>query len=113
MCSWGPAWGFKGRLAARAGGSVSRAVARPERHAPTLSVALRRPALAVGRGVVARGRPPRRFFELLKSCLQKLVLAVSTTAAAALAPAVRSAEVRSDARLILAQVSTLTAFPAV
>ena len=89
--------GFQGSVFCSAGGEVSRAVARPERRAPTRSVALRRPALAVGHGLVARGRSPRRFFELLKSCLQKLVLAVSTTAAAALAPAVRSAEVRSDA----------------
>ena len=48
-----------------------------------------------------RGRPRGAFFELLKQCLQKLVLAVSTTARAALAPAVRSAEVRSDAMVVL------------
>jgi len=89
--------GVQGSVFCSAGGEVSRDWSRAPRRAPTRSVPLRRPALAVWRGGVARGRPPRRFFELLKSCLQKLVLAVSTTAAAALAPAVRSAEVRRNA----------------
>ena len=89
--------GFQGSVFCSAGGEVSRAVARLQRRAPTRAVALRRSALGNWRGVVGRGRARRRFFELLKSCLQKLMLAVSTTAAAALAPAVRSAEVRSDA----------------
>ena len=101
--------GFRGSVGGSAGGEVSRAVSCDRRRAPTRSVALRRPALGVGHGFVARGRARRCFFELLKSCLQKLVLAVSTTARAALAPAVRSAEVRSDARIVLALMSTLTA----
>ena len=57
--------GFKGLLAAlggSAGGEVSRAVARPERRAPTRSVALRRPALAVGHGFLGRGWPRGAFF---------------------------------------------------
>ena len=53
--------GFKGRLAARAGGAVSRAVARPKRRAPTRA-SLRRPALAVGHGFLTRGWPRGAFF---------------------------------------------------
>ena len=93
--------GFQGSVFCSAGGEVSRAVARPERRAPTRSVALRRPALAVGHGFLGRGWPRGAFFELLKSCLQKLVLAVSTTARDAIAQAVRPAEVRRDAMVVL------------
>ena len=92
--------GFRGSVGGSAGGEVSRAVSCDRRRAPTRSVALRRPALGVGHGFVARGRARRCFFELLKSCLQKLMLAVSTTARAALAPAVRPAEVRRDACVV-------------
>ena len=53
--------GFQGSVFCSAGGEVSRAVARPERRAPTRAVALRWPALAVGRGVVARGPCARLF----------------------------------------------------
>ncbi|CAH0375140.1 unnamed protein product [Pelagomonas calceolata] len=117
--------GDTGLLAARAGGAVSRASSwlllaarRAEKSLETEAAgrgALRRfcvfAAASARRGArpLGRGRPRAAFFELLKSCLQKLVLAGATTAESALAPAVRSAEVRSDARLILAQVSTLTA----
>ena len=93
--------GFQGSVGGSAGGEVSRAAFSRPRRAPTRAVALRRSALAVGHGLVARGRPPRRFFELLKSCLQKLVLAVSTTARDAIAQAVRPAEVRRDAMVVL------------
>jgi hypothetical protein len=98
---WGSAGGSWRLLAAqRAEKSLVSQTKATE--APSLRfVALRRPALAVGHGVVAGGWPPRCFFELLKSCLQKLVLAVSTTARAALAPAVRPAEVRRDALVVL------------
>ena len=105
----GTCGGDKGSVGGSAGGEVSRAVARLQRRAPTRAVALRRSALGNWRGVVGRGRARRRFFELLKSCLQKLMLAVSTTAAAALAPAVRPAVARRDASVVLALMSTLTA----
>ena len=101
--------GFRGSVGGSAGGEVSRAVARLQRRAPTRAVALRWPALAVGHGFVTRGRAPRCFFELLKSCLQKLVLAVSTTARHALAQAVRPAVARRDASVVSALVSTSSA----
>ena len=59
--------GFKGRLAARAGGDVSRAVAQPERRAPTRAVALRRPALAVGHGFLGHGWPRGAFLDCFSS----------------------------------------------
>ena len=46
---------FLAALGGSAGGEVSRAVPRLQRRVPTRSVALRRPALAVGRGVVPAG----------------------------------------------------------
>ena len=52
-------------LAARAGEEVSRAVARLEPPAAARSerlASLRRPALAVGHGLVGRGRPRGAFF---------------------------------------------------
>ena len=101
--------GFQGSVFCSAGGEVSRVMCCGPRRAPTCFMRLRWPAVAVGHGFVARGRPPRRFFELLKSCLQKLVLAVSTTARHALAQAVRPAVARRDASVVSALVSTSSA----
>ena len=70
--SWGPVWGFKGLLAARAGGAVSQAAFSRPRRAPTRSVALRRPALAVGHGFEGRGRRRGAF---LRRFSPKLMLA--------------------------------------
>ena len=54
--------GFRGSVFCSAGGDVSRDRSRGPRRAPTRSVALRRSALAVGHGFVARGWPRGAFF---------------------------------------------------
>ena len=65
--------GFKGLLGARRAEKSlerSRDWSRGPRRAPTRFVALRRPALAVWRGVETRGRQRGAFFELLKQVSQ-------------------------------------------
>ena len=54
--------GFRGSVFCSAGGEVSRAAFSRPRRAPTRSVALRRPALAVGHGFLGRGWPRGAFF---------------------------------------------------
>ena len=53
--------GFQGSVGGSAGGEVSRDWSRGPRRAPARSVALRRPALAVGHGGLARGPCARLF----------------------------------------------------
>ena len=101
--------GFKGLLAAR----------RPEtslERSRGFSGALRRVLWLCGgqrspwgAAVWPAGGRAAPFFGLLKQCLQKLVLAVSTTARHALAQAVRPAVARRDASVVSALVSTSSA----
>ena len=66
MCSGGPVWGSRVCFLFGGRGSLSR----PEPRAAAFtkrSASLRRPALAVGRGFVARGRRRGAFLRLLQS----------------------------------------------
>ena len=101
--------GFRGSVFCSAGGEVSRDWSRGPRRFAKRSGLCGGQRSPWGAAVWPAGGRAAPFFGLLKQCLQKLVLAVSTTARHALAQAVRPAVARRDASVVSALVSTSSA----